>query len=91
MTFLGGSKDAPREFADGKRQTLARPNPGINEHRIYYDHHSEDFVNGEEVSQVPVAEFVSCLCADEPTDQEWRELLAANGYLEDQITAILAE
>ncbi len=48
-------------------------------------------MNGDETTQIPVADFVSCLYDTEPTDQEWRVLLSANGYTEGQIDEILAE
>jgi hypothetical protein len=68
-----------------------RPNPGANEHRIYFGHRTEDIINGDETTQIPVADFVSCLNDTEPTDQEWRVLLSNNGYTEGQINDILAE
>ena len=91
MTFLGELKDAPRVLADGKQQTLVRPNPGLNEHRLYFDFRVEEIVNEQEVLQVPVASFVACLSPAKPTDAEWVELLTANGYTEEQVTTILAE
>ena len=91
MTFLGESKDAPRVLAEGKHQTLVRPNPGLDEYRVYFNYRVEEIVNEQEVLQVPVADFVACLSSSTPTDQAWRELLTANGYTEEQITTILAE
>ena len=91
MTFLGESKDAPRVLAEGKHQTLVRPNPGLDEYRIYFNYRVEEIVNEQEVVQVPVASFVACLSPAKPTDAEWIELLTANGYSEEQVTTILAE
>lgn len=91
MTFLGESKDAPRVLAEGKHQTLVRPNPGLDEYRVYFNHRVEEIVNEQENLQIPVADFVACLSSSTPTDQAWRELLTANGYSEEQVTMILAE
>lgn len=91
MTFLGESKDAPRVLAEGKHQTLVRPNPGLDEYRVYFNYRVEEIVNEQEILQIPVADFVACLSSSEPTDPEWRELLTANGYSEEQVTMILAE
>ena len=91
MTFLGESKDAPRVLAEGKHQTLVRPNPGLDEYRIYFNYRVEEIVNEQEVVQVPVASFVTCLSPAKPKDAEWGELLTANGYSEEQVTTILAE
>lgn len=78
-------------LAEGKHQTLVRPNPGLDEYRVYFNYRVEEIVNEQEILQIPVADFVACLSSSEPTDPEWRELLTANGYSEEQVTMILAE
>ena len=78
-------------LAEGKHQTLVRPNPGLDEYRVYFNHRIEEIVNEQEILQIPVADFVACLSSSEPADSDWRELLTANEYSEEQVTMILAE
>lgn len=89
MTFLGESKDAPRVLAEGKHQTLVRPNPGLDEYRVYFNHRIEEIANEQEILQIPVADFVACLSEQEPTNEDWENLLNDNGFTQSQIDNIL--
>ena len=91
MTFLGESKDAPRVLAEGKHQTLVRPNPGLDAYRVYFNHRIEEIAHEQDILQIPVADFVACLSSSEPTDSEWSDLLTSHGYTEEQVTTIRAE
>ena len=99
MKYLGKSTDSPRG-AEVKRQTLPLPKPGTDEYRLYYNHREEereepgetDAATGEPTSgtvQVPTADYVAASCDHEPTDEEWTELLTAEGFTATQIKKIL--
>ena len=99
MKFLSASTDAPRA-RDCKRQMLATVSPYESEYRIYFNHRDEErtdsMMMGEDTEEpqtvlVPTADFVAVQADHEPTDEEWRMVLAEQGYTEEQITAILSE
>jgi len=88
MKYLGQFTDSPRLEADGKRQILPRPNPGENEYRVYFNHRIETRYEEEAEIPVPVADFVSCISANEMTDEMWNELLTSEGFTKEQIEII---
>lgn len=100
MKFLGKSTDSPRG-AEVTKQTLPLPKPGTDEYRRYYNHREEereepggtDEATGEPTNvtvKVPTADFVAASCDHEPTDEEWTELLTAEGFKATEIKKILA-
>jgi hypothetical protein len=38
---------------------------------------------------IPVADYVSVQAKEEPTDEQWREVLEINGFTSEQIDTIL--
>lgn len=100
IQFLGASTDSPRE-RETKRMTLPVPTPEQWEYRIFFNHRDEereevttDEETGEQsvvTKTVPTAEYVSVQADHEPTDDEWTEVLALNGYTAEQITNILSK
>ena len=89
MKYLGQFTDSPRTEEQRKRQILPRPNPGENEHRVYFNFREETRALEEEHFTVPVADFVSCLSEQEPTNEDWENLLKKNGFTQSQIDNIL--
>jgi len=89
MKYLGKYTDSPRTAEQGKRQILPRPNPGENEYRVYFNLREETRALEEGHFTVPVADFVSCLSEQEPTNEDWENLLKKNGFTQSQIDNIL--
>ena len=79
------------------------PEPGINEHRKYFNHREEEreesnnegaansdgSAKERKVVKVPVADYVSAANATTPTNEEWTECLHEAGYDSEQIAVIL--
>lgn len=79
------------------------PEPGINEHRKYFNHREEEreesnnegaadsdgSAKERNVVKVPVADYVSAANATTPTNEEWTECLHGAGYDSEQIAVIL--
>ena len=79
------------------------PEPGINEHRKYFNHCEEEreesnnegaadsdaSASERKVVKVPVADYVSAANATTPTNEEWTECLHGAGYDSEQIAVIL--
>ena len=88
---------------DVKEKELPLPEPGINEHRKYFNHREEEREEGGnegasetdgsasecKVVKVPVADYVSAANATTPTNEEWTECLHGAGYDSEQIAVIL--
>ena len=86
-----------------KEKELPLPEPGINEHRKYFNHREEEREEGgnegasetdgsaseRKVVKVPVADYVSAANATTPTNEEWTECLHGAGYDSEQIAVIL--
>lgn len=89
MEYLGKYTDSPRVAEQGKEQSLQRPNPGDNEYRVYFNFREETRVFDEVEEVIPVADFVSCLSYNVPTDEDWENLLKDNGFTQSQIDNIL--
>ena len=89
MKYLGQFTDSPRVAEQGKEQSLQRPNPGENEHRVYFNFREETRIFEEVQEVIPVADFVSCLSDTELTNEEWENLLKDNGFTQSQIDNIL--
>lgn len=82
---------------------LPLPEPGINEHRKYFNHREEEreesnnegaadsdgSAKERKVVKVPVADYVSAANATTPTKEEWTECLSEAGYDSEQIAVIL--
>lgn len=79
------------------------PEPGINEHRKYFNHREEEreesnnegaadsdgSAKERKIVKVPVADYVSAANATTPTNEEWTECLHEAGYDSEQIAVIL--
>ena len=79
------------------------PEPGINEHRKYFNHREEEreesnnegaadsdgSAKERKVVKEPVADYVSAANATTPTNEEWTECLHGAGYDSEQIAVIL--
>ena len=89
MKYLGQFTDSPRMAEQGREQSLQRPNPGENEHRIYFNFRESARVFDEVEEVIPVADFVSCLSDQVPTSEDWENLLKDNGFSQGQIDNIL--
>ena len=86
-----------------KEKELPLPEPGINEHRKYFNHREEEREEGgnegasetdgsaseRKVVKVPVADYVSAANATTPTNEEGTECLHGAGYDSEQIAVIL--
>jgi hypothetical protein len=82
---------------------LPLPEPGINEHRKYFNHREEEreesnnegaadsdgSAKERKVVKVPVDDYVSAANATTPTNEEWTECLHEAGYDSEQIAVIL--
>ena len=102
MKFLEQQTESPVAL-DVKEKELPLPEPGINEHRKYFNHREEEReVGGNEgaadtdgsaserkMVKVPVADYVSAANATTPTNEEWTECLHGAGYDSEQIAVIL--
>ena len=99
MKYLEESTDTPRT-ADVLDMELPLPQPGVTEHRKYFNHRTveqeraeTDAETGEqscEKVEVPCADYVSVACDHVPSDEEWTECLASNGYDSERIGLILS-
>ena len=79
------------------------PEPGINEHRKYFNHREEEreesnnegaadsdgSAKERKIVKVPVADYVSAANATTLTNEEWTECLHGAGYDSEQIAVIL--
>ena len=102
MKFLEQQTESPVAL-DVKEKELPLPEPGINEHRKYFNHreeereegnnegaaHSDGSASERKVVKVPVADYVSAANATTPTNEEWTECLHGAGYDSEQIAVIL--
>ena len=89
MEYLGKYTDSPRTAEQGKTQVLPRPKNGKDEHRIYFNFREETRISEDVEEVIPVADFVSCLSHNVPTDEDWENLLKDNGFTQSQIDNIL--
>ena len=103
MRFLEQATESPVAL-DVKEKELPLPEPGVNEHRKYFNHHEEEreeSPNGEAAAlgdsvaepkkvKIPVADYVAAANPTTPTDEEWTECLTAAGYDIEQIGVILS-
>ena len=85
MEYLGKYTDSPRMEEQGKTQVLQRPRQGKDEHRIYFNFREETRISEDVEEVIPVADFVSCLSEQEPTNEDWENLLKKNGFSQSQI------
>ena len=93
MKFLERATESPIAL-DMNEKELPLPEPGINEHRKYFNHRTvertEIEADGQESTvMVPVADYVSAANATTPTNEEWTECLHGAGYDSEQIAVIL--
>lgn len=93
MKFIEQATESPIAL-DMNEKELPLPEPGINEHRKYFNHRSEERTEIEADGQestvmVPVADYVSAANATTPTNEEWTECLHGAGYDSEQIAVIL--
>ena len=89
MEYLGRYTDSPRTEEQGKTQVLPRPKNGKDEHRIYFNFREETRIFEDVEEDIPVADFVSCLSDNQPTNEDWENLLKDNGFSQSQIDNIL--
>ena len=103
MRFLEQATESPVAL-DVKEKELPLPEPGVNEHRKYFNHREEEreepsndeaTVLGDSVAErkkvkIPVADYVAAANPTTPTDEEWTECLTAAGYDIEQIGVILS-
>ena len=94
MKFIEQATESPIAL-DMNEKELPLPEPGINEHRKYFNHRSEERTGIEADGQestvmVPVADYVSAANATTPTNEEWTECLHGAGYDSEQIAVILS-
>lgn len=103
MRFLEQATESPVAL-DVKEKELPLPEPGVNEHRKYFNHREEEreeSPNGEAAAlgdsvaepkkvKIPVADYVAAANPTTPTDDEWTECLTAAGYDSEQIAVILS-
>ena len=102
MKFIEQQTESPVAL-DVKEKELPLPEPGVNEHRKYFNHREEEreeTPNGEatvlggsaaepRLVKIPVADYVAAANATIPTDEEWTECLTAAGYDSEKIAVIL--
>ena len=102
MRFLEQATESPIAL-DMNEKELPLPEPGINEHRKYFNHREEEREEGgnegaadsdgsaseRKIVTVPVADYVSAANATIPTDEEWTACLSEAGYGSEQIAVIL--
>ena len=102
MRFLEQATESPIAL-DMKEKELPLPEPGVNEHRKYFNHREEEreesnnegaadsdgSAKERKVVKVPVADYVSAANATTPTNEEWTECLHGAGYDSEQIAVIL--
>ena len=103
MRFIEQATESPVAL-DVKEKELPLPEPGVNEHRKYFNHREEEreespngeaAVLGDSVAErkkvkIPVADYVAAANPTTPTDEEWTECLTAAGYDIEQIGVILS-
>lgn len=102
MRFLEQATESPIALEMNEKE-LPLPEPGINEHRKYFNHREEEreesnndgaadsdgSASEHKVVKVPVADYVSAANATTPTNEEWTECLHGAGYDSEQIAVIL--
>lgn len=98
MKFLEESTNTPHT-SGVRREKLLRPNPGVDEYRVYWNEHEVEIEDNSEQSKNPTdepkkkkvlsANYISAENEIEPTDEDWRKLLTDSGYPEEQINEIL--
>ena len=102
MRFLEQATESPIAL-DMNEKELPLPEPGIIEHRKYFNHREEEreesnnevaadsdgSASERKVVKVPVADYVSAANATTPTNEEWTECLHGAGYDSEQIAVIL--
>lgn len=103
MKFLEQATESPVAL-DMNEKELPLPEPGINEHRKYFNHREEEreesnnegaadsdgSAKERKIVKVPVADYVAAANPTTPTDEEWTECLTAAGYDIEQIGVILS-
>ena len=94
MKFIEQATESPIAL-DMNEKELPLPEPGINEHRKYFNHRTfertEIEADGQEsIVIVPVADYVSAANATIPNDEEWTACLSEAGYGSEQIAVILS-
>ena len=103
MKFIEQQTESPVAL-DLKKKELPLPEPGVNEHRRYFNHREEECeetpngeatVLGDSVAEpkkvkIPVADYVAAAHPTIPTDEEWTECLTSAGYDSEQIAVILS-
>lgn len=93
MRFIEQQTESPVAL-DLKEKVLPLPEPGVNEHRLYFNHREEEREESEDGEvksvKVPVADYVAAANATVPTYGEWEICLTAAGYDSEQIGKILA-
>ena len=103
MKFLEQQTESPVAL-DLNEKELPLPEPGVNEHRRYFNHREEEreatsseqaTVLGDSVAElqtekIPVADYVAASHPTKPTDEEWTDCLCAAGYGSEQIAVILS-
>ena len=102
MRFLEQATESPIAL-DMNEKELPLPEPGINEHRKYFNHREEEreesnnegaadsdgSAKERKIVKVPVADYVSAANATTPTNEEWTECLNGAGYDSERIAVIL--
>lgn len=72
--------------------TLLVPAPGMNEYRKFFNHRDEEQTDQDNNPvMVSVADFVSVVADHEPAQEEWEQVLLAEGYTSEDITLILED
>ena len=103
MKFIEQQTESPVAL-DLNKKELPLPEPGVNEHRRYFNHREEEreetpngeaTVLGDSVAEpkkvkIPVADYVAAAHPTIPPDEEWTECLTAAGYDIEQIGVILS-
>ena len=103
MKFIEQQTESPVAL-DLNKKELPLPEPGVNEHRRYFNHREEEreeppngeaTVLGDSVAEprlvkIPVADYVAAAHPTIPTDEEWTECLTSAGYDSEQIAVILS-
>ena len=98
MKFLTESTDTPH-LSGVRREKLLRPNPGVDEYRVYWNEHEIEVEDSSQRTDKPTASpkmvkvltanYISAENETEPTDEDWLNLLRDFGYTEETINEIL--
>ena len=103
MKFIEQATESPIAL-DMNEKELPLPEPGINEHRKYFNHREEEREEGgnegaadsdgsakeRKVVKVPVADYVSAAHATTPTNAEGTGCRHGAGYDSEQIAVSLS-